>query len=70
MKINEYADLEIGEEQVSSNECCTPEDEIVEPVIPVVTDIGKEIVCYCDLDIGEEQVTSNECFDVDESEGE
>ena len=52
-----YEELDIGEEQVSSNECweADEESEIEAPV-------------YGDLYLGEEQVTSNECFDVDEEE--
>jgi hypothetical protein len=52
-----YEELEIGEEQVSSNECWDVDelDEIDAPVYP-------------DLNLGEEQVTSNECFDVEEEE--
>ena len=52
-----YEELDIGEEQVSSNECWEVDEggEIEAPV-------------YGDLYLGEEQVTSNECFDVDEEE--
>ena len=52
-----YEELDIGEEQVSSNECWDVDevDEIDPPV-------------YSDLNLGEEQVTSNECFDVEEEE--
>lgn len=52
-----YEELDIGEEQVSSNECWDDDDagEIDAPV-------------YEDLYLGEEQVTSNECFDVEEEE--
>ena len=52
-----YEELDIGEEQVSSNECWDVDDahEIDAPV-------------YADLAIGEEQVTSNECFDDEEEE--
>lgn len=52
-----YEELDIGEEQVSSNECWNADDaeEIDAPV-------------YADLYLGEEQVTSNECFDDDEEE--
>lgn len=48
-----HEELDIGEEQVSSNECWDDE-ELDAPV-------------YDDLDLGEEQVASNECFD-DEDE--
>jgi hypothetical protein len=52
-----HEELEIGEEQVSSNECWNVDEagEIDAPVYP-------------DLDLGEEQVTSNECFDAEEEE--
>ena len=52
-----FEELDIGEEQVSSNECWNDDDagEIDAPV-------------YADLDLGEEQVTSNECFDEEEEE--
>jgi hypothetical protein len=52
-----YEELDIGEEQVSSNECWDAEenDELDVPV-------------YSDLNLGDEQVTSNECFDVEEEE--
>ena len=52
-----YEELDIGEEQVSSNECWDDDErgEIEAPVYP-------------DLNLGEEQVTSNECFDDDEEE--
>ena len=52
-----YEELDIGEEQVSSNECWELNDAD-EPEAPV----------YEDLDLGEEQVTSNECYDSDEEE--
>ena len=52
-----HEELDIGEEQVSSNECWD-DDEAGEIDAPV----------YPDLDLGEEQVTSNECFDVEEEE--
>ena len=52
-----YEELDIGEEQVSSNECWDEDyaDEIEAPI-------------YADLDLGEEQVASNECFDDEEEE--
>ncbi len=50
-----YDDLDIGHEQVTSNECWNPEDVRKPP----------ERV-YGDLQLGEEQVTSNECYDVKE----
>jgi hypothetical protein len=52
-----YEELDIGEEQVSSNECWDV-DETPEP----------QAAIHADLDLGEEQVTSNECYDVDEEE--
>ena len=52
-----YEELDIGEEQVSSNECWEVE-EAAEVEAPV----------HADLDLGEEQVTSNECYDVEEEE--
>jgi hypothetical protein len=50
-----YEDLEIGDEQVTSNECWAPDDP---------ENIGERV--YKDLCLGEEQVTSNECYDVEE----
>lgn len=61
MSINDpdrvYEELDIGYEQVSSNECWEVDDaaELEAPV-------------HSDLDLGEEQVTSNECYDVEEEE--
>jgi hypothetical protein len=52
-----YEEVDIGEEQVSSNECWDV-DEAGEVYTPV----------FADLNLGEEQVTSNECFDVEEEE--
>ena len=52
-----YEELDIGAEQVSSNECWEI-DESEEVEAPV----------HGDLDLGEEQVTSNECYDVEEEE--
>ena len=52
-----FEELDIGGEQVSSNECWN-DDEAGEIDAPV----------YGDLNLGEEQVTSNECFDVEEEE--
>jgi hypothetical protein len=52
-----YEELDIGEEQVSSNECWEVDDAAeLEPQV------------HSDLDLGEEQVTSNECYDVEEEE--
>lgn len=53
-----YPDLDIGEEQVTSNECWAPEEMETSPTDPV----------YPPLSLGEEQVTSNECYNVDEEE--
>jgi hypothetical protein len=50
-----YEELDIGEEQVSSNECWD-EDESGDIDAPV----------YADLNLGDEQVTSNECYDDEE----
>jgi len=52
-----YEELDIGEEQVSSNECWEV-DDADEPQAAV----------YEDLDLGQEQVTSNECYDPEEEE--
>jgi hypothetical protein len=52
-----YEELDIGEEQVSSNECWVV-DDANEPEAPV----------YEDLALGEEQVTSNECYDTGEEQ--
>ena len=52
-----YKELDIGEEQVSSNECWD-DDEASEIDAPV----------YPDLHLGEEQVSSNECYDDEEEE--
>ena len=58
-----YEDLDIGTEQVSSNECWDVDEEAdlesikyAEPESPI----------HADLDLGNEQVTSNECYDVEE----
>jgi hypothetical protein len=50
-----FDDLDLGDEQVTSNECWDPdvEEEVTEGVYP-------------DLDLDEEQVTSNECYDVED----
>ena len=52
-----YDDLDIGEEQVSSNECWQVDDAD-----------ESETLVHGDLDLGEEQVTSNECYDPEEEE--
>lgn len=52
-----HDDLDIGEEQVSSNECWEL-DDADEP----------EVAIYAEPDLGEEQVTSNECYDPEEEE--
>ena len=46
-----YADLNIGEEQVCSNECWAPSDETV-----------TALRLYSVPAIGDERVTSNECY--------
>ena len=58
-----YKELDIGEEQVSSNECWDVDEDAGleamgygEPEAPI----------HADLDLGDEQVSSNECYDVDE----
>ena len=58
-----YEDLDIGGEQVSSNECWDLDDDAElnlfdypEPESPI----------HADLDLGNEQVTSNECYDVED----
>jgi hypothetical protein len=52
-----YEDLDIGDEQVSSNECWEY-DDFEDEDAPV----------YSDLKIGYEQVTSNECYNDEEEE--
>jgi len=52
-----YEELDIGEEQVSSNECWEVDD----------ADESQTAV-YEDLDLGQEQVTSNECYNPEEEE--
>ena len=52
-----YDELDLGDEQVSSNECWEADDaDEPEPQV------------YGDLDLGNEQVTSNECYDPEEEE--
>lgn len=51
-----YEELDIGAEQVTSNECWVPPEEH-SPGVPV----------YGALRIGREQVTSNECYDVEDT---
>ena len=50
-----YEDLDIGNEQVTSNECWAPDES------DSVSD-----QTYRDLHLGQEQVTSNECYDVED----
>jgi hypothetical protein len=50
-----YEDLDIGNEQVTSNECWAPDES---------ENMAERV--YKDLRLGEEQVTSNECYDVEE----
>ena len=52
-----FEELDIGEEQVSSNECWDY-DEAGELDSPV----------YDDDDLGDEQVASNDCYNDDEEE--
>ena len=52
-----YQELDIGEEQVSSNECWEVDD---------ANEIQAAV--HEDLDLGQEQVTSNECYDPEEEE--
>ena len=58
-----YKDLDIGEEQVSSNECWDVDDD----ASPDAIDYSEpQSPIHANLDLGEEQVTSNECYDVEE----
>ncbi|MCA1576778.1 MAG: hypothetical protein LC794_05365 [Acidobacteria bacterium] len=58
-----YNELDIGQEQVSSNECWDADDE----ASPDAIDYSEpESLIHANLDLGEEQVTSNECFDVED----
>jgi hypothetical protein len=58
-----YNELDIGNEQVSSNECW----DVDEDASPDAIDYGEpESLIHANLDLGEEQVTSNECYDVEE----
>ena len=52
-----FEELDIGEEQVSSNECWD-DDEAGEIDSPV----------YDDDDLGDEQVASNDCYNDEEEE--
>jgi hypothetical protein len=55
-KIDEvYEDLDIGDEQVTSNECWAPDESDSVPNR-----------AYRDLNLDQEQVTSNECYDVED----
>jgi hypothetical protein len=57
-----YNELDIGEEQVSSNECWDVDDASLESI-----DYSEpETPIHANLDLGEEQVTSNECYDVED----
>lgn len=51
-----YEDLDIGDEQVTSNECWTPDASESMPTR-----------IYRDLNLGGEQVTSNECYNVEDN---
>ena len=57
-----YEELDIGYEQVSSNECWDVDDDVG---LEAVDDGEPEAPIHADLDLGEEQVTSNECYDVE-----
>ena len=58
-----YNELDIGDEQVSSNECW----DVDEDASPEAIDYSEvESPIHANLDLGEEQVTSNECYDVEE----
>jgi hypothetical protein len=75
---SDFPDLDIGNEQVTSNECwIMPDtlDKIAGEVNQVVqdSDIDTQQLLsdnsnqvYQDLDIGNEQVTSNECYQEEE----
>jgi hypothetical protein len=58
-----YNDLDIGEEQVSSNECWDVDEDASRDAIDYRE---PESPIHENLDLGEEQVTSNECYDVED----
>lgn len=59
-----YEELDIGNEQVSSNECWDVDNDAGLEAIHAGSE--PEAAIHEDLDLGEEQVTSNECYDVEE----
>jgi hypothetical protein len=58
-----HEDLDIGEEQVSSNECW---DAVEDAELIALDYTEPESPIHADLDLGDEQVTSNECYEVEE----
>lgn len=58
-----YNELDIGDEQVSSNECWDV-DEDASPY--AIDDSEPESPIHANLDLGDEQVTSNECYDIED----
>lgn len=72
-KIDVFEDLDIGDEQVTSNECWLELDDMEEGTLEVNQDLDEEKFtsdeakkAYQDLTLGEEQVTSNECYQEEE----
>lgn len=58
-----HEDLDIGAEQVSSNECWDADEDTEDSTLAY----GEpESPIHADLDLGAEQVSSNECYDVEE----
>ena len=60
-----YRELDIGDEQVSSNECYDVDEDAG---LEAVGSGEPEAPVHEDLDLGDEQVTSNECYDVEEEQ--
>ena len=58
-----YKELDIGDEQVSSNECYDVDEDAG---LETIASGEPEAPVHADLDLGDEQVTSNECYDVEE----
>ena len=58
-----YEELNIGEEQVSSNECYDVDEDAG---LETIGDAEPDTPIHADLDLGDEQVTSNECYDVED----
>jgi hypothetical protein len=58
-----HRELDIGEEQVSSNECYDVDDDAG---LEALDNGDTEAPIHADLDLGDEQVTSNECYDVED----